>query len=638
MSELFLTILNMSISASWLILAVILVHFLFKKAPKRYFGILWILVGFKLISNFTIESFYSLIPSSNTIPLNITVVKNPAIESGIEVINNSINPILMDSSTTMMESAGLSFIDVLIQIGTFVWIIGMVVMLLYNVISYLSLKHKISASICYVDNIYFCDDIDSPFILGYLYPRIYLPSNIDRSYMSHILCHEKEHIKHFDHIKKLIGMVLLSIHFFNPMVWIAYIYFSKDIEMACDERVTASMEEETRIAYCKTLINMSVSSNLFACPLAFAEVGVKTRVKSILDYKKPAFWVTLVSFGLCVFLAVGFIFSPMNKTILTIEDRIRGDYSNFFDDVESIKVSTHKYSYTSVFEEDIETIIGILKTMKIGSKPVNEDRSTSREMTNRIALNQDRMIYFDEEFKTLWIKDAIGTSYTYKIKDSKEVKKIFEPLYMSTSEDGKGPSFLDLSIQKIENGEIYLSPLTSGLAHQTYIVKMDLTEDMLSKLKPFQFVRVIYDGYLTQMNPSLITEVRDIYILNKTTVTSNAHELSSLDKQHIITAINTEVYHLNKQIADNMYRAQDLYTINQYASIYVYYDEEESKALCERYGYDENTFAIIEKYYGSSVLVPGKEEGYGYHFYAYEIVDGVNTLVRKAGGGKIYDN
>lgn len=634
MSYLFLIILNMSIISTWLLLIVFLIRFTFKKSPNLLNNILWIFVGFKLTCNFTIESVFSLIPSSEIIPLNITVVKNSLIESGIPVANEVINPVIMDSSSNIMDSVKVSFLDNIIMIASIIWIFGILVMLVYNVVSYISLKHKVSASICYMDDSYFCDDIDSPFILGYVKPRIYLPSNIDASYLEHILLHEKEHLKHNDHIKKLAGMLLLSLHWFNPIVWCAYILFCKDIEIACDERVICTMEDRNRIEYCETLINMTISPKLFTCPLAFAEVGVKSRVKSIIDYKKPAFWVRLVSVFICIVLAIGFLSSPMNKKIITIEDRVRGDYSDFFKNVESIKVSNDMYSYITVFEEDIDAIVDVLDNMVIGSKAVSDDGSTSRDKTHRIVLNNKNTIYIDKDFSTLWIKDNVTPSYSYKIKDSSAIRQLFKPLSVKASEDGEGLSFFDGIISEMKEDEIYLRPSYEDISKQ-YVIKMQLKEDIKSKLKINQNVRVFYDGNITQLDSAVISDVTDIYLMHKTIVTSNEADL--FNNEDVRTAVNVVVQSLEKQIQDNLYAKQDLYTINQYSKIHVYYDSKESDTLCKQYGYDKDTFAIIEKYYGASVLEPTKEEGYSYHFYTYKNVNGTRKLEKGSTGGVFYD-
>lgn len=313
MENLFIKLFNVSVTASFVVLAVILVRFIMKKSPKWIICILWSLVGLRLVFPFSIESVLSLIPSAETLPPDIMVTHTPEIHTGIPIINSSINPIFTESFKPNLATSA-NPMQIIIFIASIIWIVGIAVMLIYSAISYFYLRHKVSVSIKNSDNIYYCDNIKSPFILGLIIPKIYLPSNIQNDSYNYVLSHEKAHIKRLDHIWKPLSFLILSVYWYNPFLWVAYILFCRDIETACDQKVIKSMESEEIKGYSTALLNFSINRKLInACPLAFGEVGVKTRIKSILNYKKPAFWIIILTFVLAIAVAICFLTVPKNK-------------------------------------------------------------------------------------------------------------------------------------------------------------------------------------------------------------------------------------------------------------------------------------------------------------------------------------
>lgn len=315
MDAVMIKLLNMSITAVWLILAVIILRAVLKKAPKFINLILWALVGFRLICPFSFESVLSLIPSAETIPSNIQVSSSPAIDSGINAVNEIVNPVISVVAETPY-TIGFSPIDMVLKIAFAGWLSGIGVMLIYSAISYFRLHRTVRASIRYNDDIYLCDNIKSPFILGMFRPKIYLPSDITAQQINSVIAHEKAHIKRLDHIWKPLGFAVLSVHWFNPFVWIAYNLLCRDIEYACDEKVIKTMETEDKKTYSEALLSLSIPKrSLSACPLAFGEVGVKSRIKSVLSYKKPALWIIIVSVVALVAVAIGFMTNPANSQI-----------------------------------------------------------------------------------------------------------------------------------------------------------------------------------------------------------------------------------------------------------------------------------------------------------------------------------
>lgn len=315
MDEVMIKLFNMSLTAVWLILAVIVLRLILKKAPKDINLIMWGLVGLRLVCPFTFESVLSLIPSAETIPSDVAFVSSPSVDTGFNAVNEIINPAVSDFAQ-VPYTIGYSPIDMLLRISFAVWAAGIIVMLVYSFISYLLLKRKVRICVRYDDNIYLCDNIKTPFILGVFKPKIYLPSDINASQIASVIAHEKSHITRLDHIWKPLGFAVMCVHWFNPFVWLSYNLFCRDIEYACDERVIKSMEREEKKDYSETLLSLSTPKHrLSACPLAFGEVGVKSRIKSVLSYKKPALWIIIASVIAVIAVAVCFMTNPADESI-----------------------------------------------------------------------------------------------------------------------------------------------------------------------------------------------------------------------------------------------------------------------------------------------------------------------------------
>ena len=310
MNELFLKIINMSISASWLVLAVLILRFVLKKAPKWINVLLWGIVAIRLIFPFSFESTLSLIPSAETIPLNIGMDTTPTINSGISAINNAVNPIISQSNTPM-AGASVNLLQITIGIYEYIWIFGMIALALYTAISYWRLHRKVDTAVRYKDNIFQSENVSSPFVFGIIKPRIYLPFKMNGQDLEHVVAHEHAHIRRKDHWWKPFGFLLLTIHWFNPLMWMAYVLLCRDIELACDEKVIKELGNEQRGDYTQALVACSVNRRMIAaCPLTFGEVGVKERVKSVMNYKKPALWVIIIAVIVCVGVAVCFLTNP----------------------------------------------------------------------------------------------------------------------------------------------------------------------------------------------------------------------------------------------------------------------------------------------------------------------------------------
>ena len=315
MAAVFLKLLNLSISASWLVLAVLVLRLVSKRSPKWINVLLWGIVALRLVLPFSVESALSLIPSAETLsPEVVQFAPAPTITSGVEFIDNAVNPSLSESFAAA-PLASVNPLYVWTYLAGWVWLIGLGAMLLYALVSYLRLRRRVSVSLCVRENIYLCDAISSPFILGVVKPHIYLPSGLDEVQRQNVLSHEQAHLARRDHWWKPLGFALLAVYWFNPVLWLAYALLCRDIELACDERVIRTMDESAVKTYSTVLLACSMPRKaVITSPLAFGEVGVKERVKNALHYKKPAFWVVAASVTVCIVVAVCFLTNPPTDT------------------------------------------------------------------------------------------------------------------------------------------------------------------------------------------------------------------------------------------------------------------------------------------------------------------------------------
>ena len=395
MNELFLKIINMSISASWLVLAVLILRFVLKKAPKWINVLLWGIVAIRLICPFSFESTLSLIPSAETIPLNIGMDTTPTINSGISAINNAVNPIISQSNTPM-AGASVNLLQITIGIYEYIWIFGMIALALYTAISYWRLRRKVDTAVRYKDNIFQSENVSSPFVFGIIKPRIYLPFKMNGQDLEHVVAHEHAHIRRKDHWWKPFGFLLLTIHWFNPLMWMAYVLLCRDIELACDEKVIKELGNEQRGDYTQALVACSVNRRMIAaCPLAFGEVSVKERVKSVMNYKKPAFWVIIISVIVCVGVAVCFLTNPKQDSY-TLRIVVPAG-------------SQEKFVYT---DEEVSTIRNSIKIWsgdglgdtEVILSPVNKTTETRYTAT---YLTHGMPVEFDAE-KDTWFKIGVN--------------------------------------------------------------------------------------------------------------------------------------------------------------------------------------------------------------------------------------
>lgn len=313
MDDVFLKLVNLSISASWLILAVLVLRVVLKKAPKWVMPLLWGVVALRLVCLFSIESALSLIPSAETIPSEIvTETREPVLyeQATLDIVTNPTLP----SAAEVPVGVSRQQAQVDFNIYSVLWLAGMAALLVHALVSAGKLKRKLATAILLRDNIYESEFVDSPFVFGVVKPNIYLPMHMDEGTAAYVIAHERAHLARRDHWWKVLGYLVLALHWFNPLVWVAYILFCRDIELACDEKVVRGLDGAARADYSQALLSCAAPKRaVAACPLAFGEGNIKTRVKSALHYKKPAFWVAAAAVLAVVLVAVCFLTNPRSE-------------------------------------------------------------------------------------------------------------------------------------------------------------------------------------------------------------------------------------------------------------------------------------------------------------------------------------
>lgn len=310
MGDVFLQLFNTGITACWVILAVLLLRLLLNKAPKWIRLPLWAIVGVRLVIPFSIESKLSLIPSTDTICADYN--STPIINSGIHMLDAPVNSYIRDSYSEGVTVAAGTFNNTA-SVCAVIWFVGMLLMLAYCIFSYAKLRHSVATAVLLKDNIYQSENVTSPFVLGVFKARIYIPFDIDERELLYVVAHEKSHIKHFDNLIKMFAFMILSVYWFNPIIWLAYILFCRDIEFICDERVVKNFNSHQKADYSQALLSLSTNKKVISVsPIAFGEEGVKHRIKSVLNYKKPAFWIVIIAIVICAVTAICLLTNPVS--------------------------------------------------------------------------------------------------------------------------------------------------------------------------------------------------------------------------------------------------------------------------------------------------------------------------------------
>lgn len=440
MDNLFLTVLNMSLTASYVIVFVILIRLFVKKLPKSYSYALWFAPLFRLICPFSFDSIFSLIPKNVNIPQDIAFSPKPEISSGISAIDSAVNKVL--PAPTLNQIASANPMQICLAIGAAVWLMGIAILLIYSVFTSVKLYRKLEDAKHMEDNIYIMSGFKTPFVFGIVNPKIYLPGNLLVSEKPYVLLHEQTHIKRLDHIVKLIFFIVTCIHWFNPLVWAAFYLMGQDMELSCDEKVVKQMGSSIKKEYSSSLLSMSTGRKILGgSPIAFGENNTEGRIKNILNYKKPALWVLIVITIIIVIFIIGLITNPKaNETIIT--DRrpmimVNGDL--YLDTGKEVSV-----------EMDESAIIGeITSSVDQSEKPIEEGQSNFGNIGAKYAhyedsivvlLNNEWVLFEKEETdkviedNNIYINEKLGFSLNfpkewedkYAIEESEDYVSVFD--------------------------------------------------------------------------------------------------------------------------------------------------------------------------------------------------------------------
>ncbi len=440
MADIFLKIVNMSISACWIVLAIILLRVILKKAPKWINCVLWGIAGLRLVMPFSFESIFSLIPSAETIT-KVPDSPRPHIDSGVTVIDNQVNDYLQGNYFEGVSRPMGNFVDIT-TILAIVWVVGIVALLIYTLVSFLRLKNKIGTAVLLRDNIYQSEAVVSPFVLGIIKPTIYLPFNMNEQDMELVIAHEQAHIRRKDHLWKPLGFLILTLHWFNPMVWLGYVLLCRDIELACDEKVVKEFNNEQRADYSQALLTCSVNRRMIAaCPIAFGEVGVKDRVKSVLNYKKPAFWIIIVAVIANITVAVCFLTNPVNSSI----------YNSRYETgkcLYSYVVSADKETKSNELVFDITSDGKVYKTFGVGTTDelgVLKESDYTAEDFEAAIKNQDAKLNIGNIKNAYELSDCIflqksnGTVYLVQFFSDGRIMSVFKLNKIDKNDIQNGP-------------------------------------------------------------------------------------------------------------------------------------------------------------------------------------------------------
>lgn len=532
MESAFLSLVNLSLNASYLVLAVLLLRVIFKKAPKRLNCLLWGLVGLRLVFPFSIESVMSLIPSAEVLDPQMVNRNYFDIDTGFRRVDRNVNMYLADryfEGVTVPTNTSLNITRVLML----VWLIGVSVLLIYTLISYLRLRKRVSTATLLRDNIKESEFVSSPFVLGIIKPIIYLPYNMDEEERKYVIAHEKAHLKRFDHLIKPLGFLILTVYWFNPLMWLAYILLCRDIELACDEKVIKNLGEAERKSYSGALLNLSVSRrSIAACPLAFGEVGVKQRVKNALSYKKPAFWIIIIALILSAATAVCFLTVPK---VYTVEEM----YGSVPPDIQSVNIAGPAQTKYFDTKEEVEAIAGLISDIEVSRYEIKNRMTGPRNYMIRFNGEGDyyKTYYLDSRCTTIQVNNFVKPSYIYRVKNSEEIFEKLklllaeaslreeptspdEPVQVGEPKVGFNPHF-NAEVLEVYKNSVLVKPLLYGdefdigaAFSDKIVLSLTAFPNNYPDLKAGDEIGVVFNGSVAETYPARIDTIFTIYFLS----------------------------------------------------------------------------------------------------------------------------
>lgn len=471
LDDIYMSVLDMSKTSAIIIVFVLLARILLKKVPKVFSYALWGVVLFRLLCPVSVEAPVSIVPQITPTSRNYTLSDEPisfwgAGDAALQAVGDALNGGLgvQHIRTTQRDESGMSqyvttdWWSVWILFGQYVWVAGLSGMVLYGAVSWVKLRKKLAVVIPLRENIFIADDIPSPFVIGLFRPKIYLPGHLEEGEHAYIILHEQHHIKRKDHVMKILAFIALSIHWFNPLVWLAFILSSRDMEMSCDEAVIRKLGPEIRADYSSSLLTFATGRRSIAgAPLAFGENNPKERIRNLANWKKPTVWIVTVSVILCVLLSICLMVNPERGMHLYEIDDSR-NYSDLLQKRENILIRS--FGEESAVT-DTEGLLRALDEVKVGTTPI-PNRSETRDSTHQIILDGHTYINFSWNYATVWIDNRVKPTYNYFVQNPLTVSRIFRTY------GGNSPAEvlqeLVLGTTYVPYQCIYMNPLSSYCA------------------------------------------------------------------------------------------------------------------------------------------------------------------------------
>ncbi len=412
---LFLTFFNMSITASFVVVAVLVLRLLLSRIPKIFSYALWAVVLFRLLCPISFESALSLLPiNPEPVPPEILYQTVPEITSGLEAIDVTINPVLPAPAV----GASVNPLQIITFIFAVVWILGVATMTIVGLIGYLKLRRNLVGALCFKDNIFLADNIPSPFVSGIFRPRIFLPSSLSESERVYIIAHENHHIKRLDHITRAVAFLALALHWYNPLVWLAFHLSAKDMELSCDEAVIKSLDKQLRANYSESLLRFSTGKRLkVMTPLAFSESDTKSRVKNIVRYKKPILLITAVALVAVVLVGFSLSSNPI-ITIKLVDAETVHLTEQFISGITSSAVSFNG-NETDLNSSQTEKLLEFVRQIEVEKNEKSKDLSENRDKENVLTLyfgdNSKYDLNFNSNFSEVYLDNFVKPSYSYYV-------------------------------------------------------------------------------------------------------------------------------------------------------------------------------------------------------------------------------
>lgn len=454
LEDLFAKIIEMSVTSCYVIAVVTFLRLALRKAPKVVSYSLWSVVLFRLTCPFSFESIISLIPK-----------RNAAVAPLFEYISSPVSPFYSSQTSynftpvapSPAQAVALHISPMLIL--SLIWLIGITVLIIYSILSLIRLTNKLGGSTLVCNNIYTANCISTPFVLGIIRPKIYLPESLSEEEKSYIILHEQTHIKRFDHVIKLIGFFVVCIHWFNPLAWAAFFLCSKDMEMSCDERVIKQLGSEIKCDYSSSLLSLATGRKIIGgTPLAFGEGDTKSRIKNVLNYKKPAFWVVIVAAIAAIAVSIGLVANP--ATTVKISHIDTGLTSKQLQYVTGMSVRTPANLGIGISgNKEIKKATAFIEGLKIYKTEINQSREGDRDKSNQIIMfkttdgrNYEEYLNFNEDFTEVWFDNNTKPTFSYKVAEPKKIMKFFD----DTLTDGKSTVFNNSASELVENYKLRL--------------------------------------------------------------------------------------------------------------------------------------------------------------------------------------